>query len=229
MTAKPIAIQVNDVSKQYWIAKHPYPVLTDVSASIFQGEWITLLGKSGSGKSTFLNLLAGLDAPTSGKITLLQQDLTALSETERTILRRQSIGFIFQAYNLIPTLTVEENLKLPLELLGRSLSKADMKAHLEEVEMEQALYKFPDQLSGGEQQRIAIVRALIHEPAIIFADEPTGNLDDQTSLRVLNWMNRLIRNHGKTLIVATHSKSVTEFSDRVWQLHNGALTETANS
>ncbi|MBF0289496.1 MAG: ABC transporter ATP-binding protein [SAR324 cluster bacterium] len=225
MKSQEIAIHVNNVSKDYLIAKQSYQVLYSLEASIFQGEWITLLGKSGSGKSTLLNLLAGLDSPTSGTITLLQKDLTSLSETERTVLRRHAIGFIFQSYNLIPTLTVEENLKLPLELIGRTASASEIKKMLSEVEMDQALHKFPDQLSGGEQQRIAIARALIHDPSIIFADEPTGNLDDQTSYRVLTWMSRLIKEHGKTLIVATHSKSVTAFSDRIWHLHNGALKE----
>ena len=202
-------------------------VLQDVSLSLREGELALLLGRSGAGKSTLLNVLSGLDRPDAGVVRVGQITLTALSEQERTRFRRQHLGFIFQAYNLIPTLTVEENVRLPLELLGRTDAAAQQRVQLllREVGLAERARSFPDRLSGGEQQRVAIARALVHNPMLIFADEPTGNLDDQTAKQVMALLVRLVRQERRTLLVATHDQAFLPLADRIWELREGRLIE----
>lgn len=202
-------------------------VLNGANAEIRTGEIIVLLGRSGSGKSTILNLLSGIDLPTSGEIIIDGSNLALLSEQQRTLFRRRQTGFIFQFFNLIPTLTVLENLLLPLELNGISLKEGKESAliMLYEVGLKDRAGSYPDQLSGGEQQRIAIARALIHEPAIILADEPTGNLDYETGLIIISLLDKLVRKKGRTMIMATHSKEVIGMADRIIAIKEGKLVE----
>ncbi len=187
-----------------------------------------LLGKSGSGKSTLLNLLSGIDDPSAGRIFIGDTEVSALNEQRQTLFRRDNIGIIFQFFNLIPTLTVLENITLPRELGGQSRVSAEAQARelLERVGLAQRADDFPDKLSGGEQQRVAIARALAHEPLIVLADEPTGNLDEETGERVLALLLELTRTAGKTLIMATHNPEVVPFADRVARIHEGKLVVT---
>ncbi len=202
-------------------------VLHDVSASFRQGEFVVLLGKSGSGKSTLLNLIGGIDTPSSGRIHFGGRDLTGLDERERTLFRRQQIGFIFQFFNLLPTLTVIENILLPLELNNRADKAGRRHAQelLERVGLGDRAHTYPDKLSGGEQQRIAVARALVHDPLLILADEPTGNLDVETGQQVLELLDVLTRQAGKNLLMVTHSADVVGVADRVFHMQHGQLLE----
>ncbi|NWG20463.1 MAG: ABC transporter ATP-binding protein [Chloroflexi bacterium] len=220
-------IILNQVSKSYEEAGREHVVLHCVNAAFARGEFIVLVGKSGSGKSTLLNLVSGIDTPTSGEIMVAGQSLTRLSERERTLFRRRAIGFIFQFYNLVPTLTVLENLLLPLELNGR-LTTRDRAAALDlltQVGLADRCHAYPDRLSGGEQQRVAVARALVHDPLLVLADEPTGNLDSDTSRQVLDLLDTLTRRAGKNLLMVTHSPDVVGLADRVFRMAEGRLME----
>lgn len=225
MTSAETAIQLQRVTKSYWESGLEHTILDNVILNISQGELIVLLGRSGSGKSTLLNLLSGIDQPDSGQVSIMGVELTALSENERTLFRRRHIGFVFQAYNLIPTLTVLENLLLPLELLHRITDPDVEKALslLEKLDLKSRQDSYPDRLSGGEQQRIAIARSLIHEPSIVLADEPTGNLDLGTGKQVLSLLDALVRQTGKTMIMATHSQEVMGLADRILTIRDKTL------
>ncbi len=190
-----------------------------------------LLGRSGSGKSTLLNLIGGIDSPTSGEVLIDGLSLGALSEQDRTLFRRRYAGFVFQSFNLIPTLTVEENLLLPLELNGVTGRDAHDRAlrQLEVLGLAARRASYPDRLSGGEQQRVAIARALVHDPVLVLADEPTGNLDLETGRSVVAALDRATRAAGKTLIMVTHSREVAGQADRVLSLSNGRLSEQPNT
>jgi putative ABC transport system ATP-binding protein len=205
-------------------------VLREASAAIGRGELAVVVGKSGSGKSTLLNLVAGIDLPTAGDVVLDGAMLTRLGDRERTLFRRRHLGFVFQFFNLIPTLTVEENLLLPLELQGRVAPERRRAALalLDEIGLADRAGAFPDRLSGGEQQRVAVARALAHDPLLVLADEPTGNLDLDTGLVVLQLLDRLTRRAGKTLLMATHSQEVVGIADRVFHIADGRLVETGN-
>src|SRR6266852_4263862 len=202
-------------------------VLRGVDLSVATGQIVVLLGRSGSGKSTLLNLVSGIDQPTSGTVRVDGVDVAAQSETARTRLRRRRIGFIFQFFNLIGTLTVEENLRLPLELNGVDGAPGRERAlHLlGEVGLADRAASFPDRLSGGEQQRVAVARALVHDPALILADEPTGTLDADTAAVVLDLLDRLVRELGKTVVMVTHSREVVGVADRVFAVQHGHLVE----
>ena len=204
------------------------PVLRNVDLQIEEGECIALLGRSGSGKSTLLNLLAGIDTPDEGEIVIRGQCINRLTERDRTLFRRSHIGFVYQLFNLISTLTVEENIGLPLELIGIGETEISEKVAqlLGEIGLADRSGAFPDRLSGGEQQRVAVARALIHEPALILADEPTGNLDAETGRLVLDLLTDLSRRYGRTLIIVTHSLAVARAADRVVTLKDGALTQS---
>jgi putative ABC transport system ATP-binding protein len=198
--------------------------LRGTSLEVEAGEVVVLYGRSGSGKTTLLNLLAGIDHPTRGQVEVDGQDLKALGEEGRTQLRRRRIGFIFQFFNLLPTLTVFENVFLSLELMGGKNPEAAHKA-LQAVGLEGKERRFPHELSGGEQQRVAIARALVKEPAIVLADEPTGNLDTQTGDEILALLSRRSREFGSSLIMATHSPMTCRFSDRVFRMVDGRVIE----
>lgn len=218
-------IQLQQVTKSYREGERERVVLRDVHLSITSGETIVLLGRSGSGKSTLLNLISGIDAPTAGRIVVQGNDIAQGSEQERTLFRRKHIGFVFQFFNLIPTLTVEENVLLPLELNGVPYERHRATDLLAEVGLLDRARAFPDQLSGGEQQRVAIARALVHEPLIVLADEPTGNLDYETGERVLSLLDRLVRQRGKTMLVATHSRDVADIAHRVIAIREQNVVE----
>jgi putative ABC transport system ATP-binding protein len=220
-------IRLENLSKSYQEGLHTRVVLCDVSAALARGESVAILGRSGSGKSTLLNLVSGIDRADSGAIWLDGQNLTALTERERTLFRRRNIGFVFQFLNLIPTLTVWENVVLPLELKGASTEEVQRRTEtvLDGVGLLERRDTFPDRLSGGEQQRVAIARALVHDPLLVLADEPTGNLDTDTGRQVMELLDRLTRQAGKNLILVTHSAEAAAYADRVLHLREGRLID----
>jgi putative ABC transport system ATP-binding protein len=220
-------IRLQNLSHDYREGDKTRRILHELSANLPPGQCIALLGQSGSGKSTLLNLIAGLDTPTAGEISINDVNLTRLSERERTLFRRRHIGFVYQFFNLIPTLTVRENVLLPLDLnrIMEPSARDAALALLQEVGLADRVDSYPDRLSGGEQQRAAVVRALVHDPLLILADEPTGNLDRETGRQILGLLDRLIRQRGKTLVVVTHSLDVASSADRVLWLQDGRLYE----
>jgi putative ABC transport system ATP-binding protein len=218
-------VRVQGLGKSYLEAGAEHTILADVDGHIATGEFVALVGRSGSGKSTLLNLIAGIDRPDAGEIWVGGRRIDTLSERDRTLFRRARIGFVFQFFNLIATLTVAENLQLPLELVGRPRGQADgiVSGLLEEIGLADRATAFPDRLSGGEQQRVAIARALVHEPDLIIADEPTGNLDLETGEQVLGMLGRMVRERGRTMLMATHSREVAAQADRRWRIVEGHL------
>ncbi len=222
------AVELQHVGKTYREGDTERIVLRGIDATILRGELVALLGRSGSGKSTLLNLISGIDRPTTGDVVVEGVAITRLTERERTLFRRRRIGFVFQTFNLIPTLTVEENLLLPLELTGRTghAARHEAAAALAEVGLEDHAHAFPDRLSGGEQQRVAIARALVHEPDLVLADEPTGNLDDDSARGVLGLLVRLARERKKTVIAVTHSADVAALADRILAIRDGRVIES---
>ncbi len=222
-------IRFVQVTKQFQEGDRQRIVLNELSASIDSGEFVAMIGRSGSGKSTLLNLLAGLDLPSSGEIWIGDTCMSKLDDRKRTLFRREHIGFVFQFFNLIPTLSVRENVLLTAELAGWSAQAADAQCRrlLDAVGLLDRANVFPDKLSGGEQQRVAIARALCADPGVILADEPTGNLDADTGVQVLDLLTRLARDRGKTLILVTHSADVAALSDRTLKLDHGHLVEVA--
>ncbi|GAB4205674.1 MAG: ABC transporter ATP-binding protein [Roseiflexaceae bacterium] len=222
-------IRLERLSKSFVEGGRARPVLHEVSAEFARGAFVVLLGRSGSGKSTLLNLVSGIDLPDSGEVWVDGQALTRLSERERTLFRREKIGFIFQFFNLVQTLTVWENLLLPLELNRRTAPADHQRAAdlLEQVGLADRRNVYPDKLSGGEQQRIAVARALVHDPLLVLADEPTGNLDAETGRTVLSLLDTLTRRAGKNLLMVTHSTEVIGIADRVFRVLDGRLAEEA--
>ena len=222
-------IRLQGLSKSYREGDQTRVVLRQADATFYQGEFVAILGKSGSGKSTLLNLISGIDQADGGSIWLDGLDLTALDERRRTLYRRHHIGFIFQFFNLIPTLTVWENVVLPLELVGAAngVIRDRVEPLLDAVGLLDRRDTFPDRLSGGEQQRVAIARALAHDPLLVLADEPTGNLDETTGRQVLDLLDRLTRQAGKNMIMVTHSAEAASYADRVLVLQDGGLLPQA--
>ena len=218
-------VRIEGLSKGYREGRRTRMVLEQANAAFARGESVAILGKSGSGKSTLLNLISGIDLVDEGDIWVDGQHLTALSEQQRTLFRRRNIGFVFQFFNLIPTLTILENVVLPLELGGVASAEARKRAGklLEAVGLIDRKDAFPDRLSGGEQQRVAIARALAHDPLLVLADEPTGNLDEETGRRVMALLDRLTRQAGKNLILVTHSVEAAAYADRTLYLRDGKL------
>ncbi|MBX3043645.1 MAG: ABC transporter ATP-binding protein [Candidatus Kapabacteria bacterium] len=208
---------------QEGLASHK--VLDSIDFEFEKGKIYIMFGRSGSGKSTLLNLISGIDTPSSGSIFFKGEDITKLDERGRTLYRRNNIGFIFQFFNLIPTLTVLENLLLPLELV-KNLSKSDTENSMQllsKIGLVNRANAYPDRLSGGEQQRVAIARALIHNPDVILADEPTGNLDYETGKSIVNLLDDLVRKQGKTMIMATHSRDVIGLADYILKVRDGKI------
>ena len=222
-------LELNELNKFYLEGGEMREVLRNVSLKIQEGQIVALLGRSGSGKSTLLNLLAGIDEPSSGSIRIAKTRLNELDEHQRTLFRRKNIGFVFQSFNLIPTLTVEENLLLPMELNGEStkIAKGRVIELMQELGLGDRLESFPDRLSGGEQQRVAIARALIHDPNLVLADEPTGNLDEATSNTVIELLVSAALNAGATLVVVTHSASIASHLSHSFRLGSGSLAPAA--
>jgi putative ABC transport system ATP-binding protein len=220
-----VVLRANGVRKQYAMESGPVIALDGVDLAVQQGEFVAIMGPSGSGKSTLLHLLGGLDAASAGEILLAGQALTGLSDDALTLLRRRRVGFIFQFYNLLPTLTAEENVALPLLIDGRNL-----RAHQEQITRLLALVGLsdrrghrPHQLSGGQQQRVAIARAFVNDPEIVFADEPTGNLDSRAGGAVLDLLRRACAELGATIVMVTHDPRAASYADRVIFLKDGAI------
>ena len=219
----PPLVRFESVSKDYTEGSVVRRVLRDTSLAIEEGGFVAIRGRSGSGKSTVLNLVAGVDLPTRGDVFVAEACLNRLSPRDRTLLRRDHMGFVFQFFNLIPTLSVLENVTLPAELAGAGGALERARALLLRVGLDDRLDAFPDQLSGGEQQRVALARALIQNPRLVLADEPTGNLDDAAGREVMELLEAMTRRSGRTLILATHSVEVAARADRVFTIDHGQL------
>jgi putative ABC transport system ATP-binding protein len=218
-------LETRQVRKSFGEGDAQVEALRGVDLGVSTGEMLAIMGRSGSGKSTLLTLLGGVDVPTSGQVLLEGVDLATLADDQRTLIRRRRIGFVFQSFNLLPILTADENVALPLELDGMASAKARDKAGsmLELVGLEKRRSHLPGKLSGGEQQRVAIARALAIEPAILLADEPTGNLDSNTGKRITSILRDLVDQHGQTLVLVTHDPLVAEHADRVIYLADGQI------
>ena len=222
-----LVLDLRDVSKRYREGAGWRTVLDDASLTLARGTVGALVGRSGAGKSTLLNLVSGIDRPDTGAVVVNGVHLEGLSERDRTLFRRQHVGFVFQFYNLVPTLTVEENVRFLLDLNRVPAAEARDRAQalLDEVGLADRAGAFPDRLSGGEQQRVAIARALAHEPALVLADEPTGDLDADTGLRILDLLDSLTRERGRTLLMVTHDRSILDRVDAVFELDHGHVRE----
>ena len=221
------SIRITEVSRKFREGEREHVVLRQARFEVSEGETVALRGRSGSGKSTLLNLLSGIDAPDSGSIRVAGFEITGLSEHDRTLFRRRHIGFVYQAFNLVPTLNVADNIRLVLELNGVDASESSRRIDqlLDAVGLPDRADSYPDVLSGGEQQRVAIARALCHKPDVILADEPTGNLDERTADLIISLLNKLVRGSGRTMVIATHSVAVAAQCDRMFELHDGQLEE----
>lgn len=218
-----IVLSASNLTKEYQSGDHQLVVLREVSFSVDQGDFVSIVGPSGSGKTTLLGLLAGLDTPTRGSVHLDGTDLTALDEDGRALVRGEKVGFVFQSFQLIQTLTAIENVQVPLELRGESNATERARDVLTRVGLGDRLDHFPTQLSGGEQQRVAIARAFANRPRILFADEPTGNLDSDTGGRIVELLESLNRESGSTVVLVTHDLSLARRSRRILRLSDGAL------
>jgi putative ABC transport system ATP-binding protein len=217
------------VTREYKSGDQNIAVLKDVSFTVEQGDFVAIVGPSGSGKTTLLGLLAGLDTPTRGKVILDGHDLTTMSENERARLRGEKVGFVFQTFQLIPTLTARENIAVPLELQGNNGASERAGDLLEKVGLQERGHHFPTQLSGGEQQRVALARAFANSPRILFADEPTGNLDAATGGRVFDLLTTLNRESGSTIILVTHDATLAGRASRVIRLSDGRVVSDSGA
>ena len=213
-------VTFENVTRTYTSGEHQLKALDQVSFSLDEGKFVVILGPSGAGKSTLLNLLGGLDSPTEGKIAVNGRDISTLSDNELADYRASTVGFVFQFYNLIPTLTVYENVELVSEISKDAL---DAKQMIAEVGLSDHLHNFPSELSGGEQQRISIARALAKNPKILLCDEPTGALDSETGVMVLKLLLSMAKNYGKTIVIVTHNQSIARMADVVIRVKNGKI------
>lgn len=222
---KTIVVEAKSLAKRYQLGEHFVQALNDVDFVVKTGEFVAIMGPSGSGKSTLLNLLGGLDKPTEGVISLAGQQLSLLNDKEATLVRRHNVGFVFQFYNLLPILNAEENIMLPLLIGGQNPTdyQERLTRLLDLVGLADRRDHKPDQLSGGEQQRVSLARALITEPAIVLADEPTGNLDSKTGTAIMELLRRSRDEMGQTIIVVSHDPLAAAFADRVVFLHDGRI------
>ena len=218
-------LQTTDLKKYYGAKPNITKALDGVSLSVEQGEFVAIVGTSGSGKSTLLNMIGGLDIPTSGKVIVGGKDLSTLKDEQLTIFRRRRIGFIFQNYNLVPVLNVYENILLPVELDGNKVDKRFMQEVVRMLGLEDKLNNMPNNLSGGQQQRVAIARALVSKPAIVLADEPTGNLDSRTSNDVLGLLKVSSQKFHQTLVMITHNNEIAQLADRIVRIEDGKIME----
>ena len=216
-------LETHDLKKYYGAGDTQVKALDGVDLSIEQGEFVAIVGTSGSGKSTLLHMLGGLDRPTSGTVTVDGRDIFALKDEALTIFRRRKIGFVFQSYNLVPVLSVWENIVLPVELDGAKVDEAYVQEVIATLGLEKKLQNLPNQLSGGQQQRVAIARALATKPAILLADEPTGNLDSRTSQDVLGLMKVTGQKFAQTMVMITHNEEIAQMADRIVRIEDGRI------
>jgi len=220
-----VAARAIGLTKTYGERDATVRALDDVSVEFERARFSAIMGPSGSGKSTLLHCMAGLDKPTSGQVLIGDVDLTTLSEKDLTLLRRRSVGFVFQAYNLVPTLTASENITLPLDIAGEEPDKAWFDEVVDTVGIRDRLSHRPSELSGGQQQRVAGARALVSRPEIVFADEPTGNLDSKASQEILTFLRSAVKDHGQTIVMVTHDASAASFADRIVFLGDGRVVD----
>ena len=218
-------LQTTELKKYYGAKPNITRALDGVTLSIEEGEFVAIGGTSGSGKSTLLNMIGGLDVPTSGKVIVDGRELSTLKDEQLTIFRRRKIGFIFQNYNLVPVLNVYENIVLPVELDGNKVDKKFMKEVVQMLGLEDKLNNMPNNLSGGQQQRVAIARALVSKPAIVLADEPTGNLDSKTSSDVLGLLKETSQKFQQTLVMITHNNEIAQLADRIIRIEDGKIVQ----
>lgn len=218
-------LEVNSISKTYGSGEIAVHALKNASFSVPKGEFLSIVGESGSGKSTLLNILGALDTPTSGKVLIYGKDIFSMNERALTIFRRRNIGFIFQSFNLIPELTVEQNIIFPVLLDYQKPNNNYLEELLSVLNLKERRHHLPSQLSGGQQQRVAIGRALITRPSLILADEPTGNLDTKNTSEVIAILKEASRKYAQTIIMITHNRSIAMTSDRVLQISDGVLTD----
>ena len=218
-------LEVKNICKTYGSGETAVKALKDVSFSVPKGEYVAVVGESGSGKSTMLNMIGALDTPTTGKVLIDGKDIFAMDERKLTVFRRRNIGFIFQAFNLVPELTVEQNIIFPVLLDYQKPDKKYLEELLAVLNLKERRNHLPSQLSGGQQQRVAIGRALITRPALILADEPTGNLDTQNSSEVIALLKQASRSYEQTIILITHSRSIAQTADRILRVSDGVLTD----
>ncbi|MCC0672967.1 ABC transporter ATP-binding protein [Clostridioides sp. ES-S-0145-01] len=224
---KSIAIEAKNIIKEFKVDNTTTKVLKDISLQVMKGEFVSIMGQSGSGKSTLLYILGGLDTPTSGKVYMNGTDISYFNDDKMSIIRRRNIGFVFQFYNLIPNLNVEENIMLPLLLDGKKMNdyKNQLNDILEIVGLSDKRKHIPRKLSGGQQQRVAIARALIGKPEILFADEPTGNLDSKTGAEIMQLLRKINQESGQTIIMVTHSPEAAGSSNRIITVLDGVIAE----
>ena len=218
-------LQTTDLKKYYGVEPNITKALDGVTLSVEQGEFVAIVGTSGSGKSTLLNMMGGLDVPTSGSVQIKGKELAELNDEQLTIFRRRNIGFIFQNYNLVPVLNVYENIVLPVELDGDTVDKRFMDEVVKMLALDGKLNNMPNNLSGGQQQRVAIARALISKPAIVLADEPTGNLDSKTSAEVLGLIKHTSAAFHQTVVMITHNNEIAQLADRIIRIEDGRIFE----
>ncbi|MCM1121669.1 MAG: ABC transporter ATP-binding protein [Eubacterium sp.] len=218
-------LEVDKICKTYGSGEAAVQALKNVSFTVPKGEYVAIVGESGSGKSTLLNMIGALDTPTSGKVVIDGKDIFSMKENNLTIFRRRNIGFIFQAFNLIPELTVEQNMMFPMLLDYQKPDQKYLEELLEVLNLKERRSHLPSQLSGGQQQRVAIGRALITRPSLILADEPTGNLDTQNSSEVIALLKNASRKYEQTIIMITHNRSIAQTADRVLQVSDGVLSD----
>ena len=216
-------LETKDLKKYYGKGDTLVKALDGVDLTVTDGEFVAIVGTSGSGKSTLLHMLGGLDRPTSGTVIVDGKDISTLKDEALTIFRRRKIGFVFQSYNLVPVLTVRENVVLPIQLDGGSVDEAYLEQVISALGLEQKLNSLPNQLSGGQQQRVAIARALATKPAILLADEPTGNLDSRTSQDVLSLMKVTGRKFAQTMVMITHNEEIAQLADRIVRIEDGRI------
>lgn len=224
-------IELNNVRKVYRMGDEKIIALDDINLKVYAGEVLCLLGTSGSGKSTLLNMMAGLEKPTKGEIIIKNNHIEKMSEDQLAMFRQKYIGFVFQSYNLLPTFSALENVTLPLIFRNASKSQRENKAKkmLEAVGLEKRLYHKPSQMSGGQQQRVSIARAFVNNPNIVFADEPTGNLDTRTTLEIMDLIKGMAKQHNQTLIIVTHDVEISSYADRIVYIRDGNIEKIVNN
>jgi putative ABC transport system ATP-binding protein len=222
---RPVAARAVELRKVFGAGDAAVEALRGVSVDFASGEFTAIMGPSGSGKSTLLHCMAGLDAPTSGQVFIGDIDITGLKEKQLTQLRRDKVGFVFQAFNLVPTLTASENITLPLDIAGRDVDRAWFDSVVDTIDLRDRLTHRPSELSGGQQQRVASARALVSRPEIVFADEPTGNLDSRSGADLLGFLRSAVKDHGQTIVMVTHDANAASHADRVVFLADGHIVD----